>query len=344
MNRKERRQASASVRAKSLPGADPALARDFRDAVQYLQAGRLHDSDLAHRRVLAKLPRHAPSLHHLGLIAFKRNARSEAVDYIRQSLAADPNYHQAWLNLAVILGEMRRAEEAIDACRQCMALQPTNSEAYAVLGNLLRVAQYNVEAAAAYSDSLRLKPAQPEVLARLGELLLKSGDAFEALSHCRRALEIDPTHEAARTLERRILASTGALDRAEALLDAQSKSPAELAQNLDQLGAFLRAERRHEEAVTIYRKIVMLEPDRADWKFNLALALEGLGAKRGGVCQLPGGTRNRAGSRRGLRQCRMPAAKHGHANRCDPGFRTCDQTRSQSGYQPLQLGGVIQAA
>ncbi len=161
MNRKERRQASASVRAKSLPGADPALARDFRDAVQYLQAGRLHDSDLAHRRVLAKLPRHAPSLHHLGLIAFKRNARSEAVDYIRQSLAIDPNYHQAWLNLAVILGEMRRAEEAIDACRQCMALQPANSEAYAVLGNLLRVAQNNVDAAAAYSDSLRLKPAQP---------------------------------------------------------------------------------------------------------------------------------------------------------------------------------------
>ena len=144
MNRKERRQASASVRAKSLPGADPALARDFRDAVQYLQAGRLHDSDLAHRRVLAKLPRHAPSLHHLGLIAFKRNARSAPVDYIRQSLAIDPNYHQAWLNLAVILGEMRRAEEAIDACRQCMALQPTKSEAYAVL-QLLRVAQNNVE-------------------------------------------------------------------------------------------------------------------------------------------------------------------------------------------------------
>jgi protein O-GlcNAc transferase len=133
MNRKERRQASASVRAKSLPGTDPALARDFRDAVQYLQAGRLHDSDLAHRRVLAKLPRQAPSLHYLGLMAFKRNARSEAVDYIRESLAVDPNYHQAWLNLAVILGEMRRAEEAIDACRQCMALQPSNSEAYAVL-------------------------------------------------------------------------------------------------------------------------------------------------------------------------------------------------------------------
>ena len=125
MNRKERRQASASVRAKSLPGADPALARDFRDAVQYLQAGRLHDSDLAHRRVLAKLPRHAPSLHHLGLIAFKRNARSAAVDYIRQSLAIDPNYHQAWLNLAVILGSWCANRPELAMMRQFPAQTPS---------------------------------------------------------------------------------------------------------------------------------------------------------------------------------------------------------------------------
>ena len=90
MNRKERRQASANARAKPLPAVDPVLARDFRDAVQYLQAGKLHESDLAHRRVLAKSPRHAPSLHHLGLIAFKLNARPDAVDYIRQSLTIDP--------------------------------------------------------------------------------------------------------------------------------------------------------------------------------------------------------------------------------------------------------------
>jgi len=279
MNRKERRQASANARAKPLSAVDPVLARDFRDAVQYLQAGKLHESDLAHRRVLAKSPRHAPSLHHLGLIAFKLNARPDAVDYIRQSLTIDPRNHQAWLNLAVILGEMRHADEAIDACRRCMALQPTSSEAFAVLANLLRIAQNNVDAAAAYSDSLRLKPAQPDILTRLGELMLQSGDAAEALVHCRRALEINPSHEAAGTLERRILASTESLDTAQALLEAQAKTPAELAQSLDQLGAFLRAERRHQEAVSVYRKAILLEPNRADWIFNLALALEGSGQK-----------------------------------------------------------------
>jgi len=279
MNRKERRLALANFRAKPSPGVDPEIARDYRDAVLLLQAGKLRDSEIAHRRVLAKLPRHAPSLHHLGLIAFKRNAHREAVDFIQQSVAIEPDYHQAWLNLAVILGEMRRAEEAIDACRRCLTLRPDDAEPYSVLGNLLRVARNNVDAAAAYAQSLQLKPDQPAILVRLAELIMKSGNDVEALDNCRRALEIDPGHEAARILESRILASTGNLGAAEALLEAQSKSPAERAQSLDKLGAYLRAERRYEEAVSVYRKTIELEPDRADWMFNLALALEGLGQK-----------------------------------------------------------------
>ena len=235
--------------------ADPALARDFRDAVQYLQAGKLHEFRSRPPPRAGKIATTCSEPASPWPNRFQTQCSQRAVDYIRQSLAIDPNYHQAWLNLAVILGEMRHAEEAIDACRQCMALQPTSSEAFAVLGNLLRIAQNNVDAAAAYSDSLRLKPAQPDILTRLGELMLQSGDALKHLSHCRRALEINPSHEAAGTLERRILASTGSLDTAQALLEAQAKSPAELAQNLDQLGAFLRAERRHEEAVSVYRKV-----------------------------------------------------------------------------------------
>jgi predicted O-linked N-acetylglucosamine transferase (SPINDLY family) len=277
MNRKERRQGLARARTKAVPGDDASLT--FRDAVLYLQAGELDESERAHRRVLEKLPRHAPSLHHLGLIAFKRNAYADAVGYVRQSVAADPKYHQAWLNLAIILGEMRRSEEAIAACRQCMALQPQSADAYAVLGNLLRVAENFNAAAAAYADSLRLNPAQPDVLVGFAELLLQSGETTGALERCRKALEIDPAYEPAQNLERRIMTSAVSLDAAQALMEAQAKSPAELAKNLDQLGAALSKERRYQEAVAVYRRAIQLEPDKADWIFNLALCLDGLGQK-----------------------------------------------------------------
>jgi predicted O-linked N-acetylglucosamine transferase (SPINDLY family) len=277
MNRKERRRALATSRQAPMLGVDEAVARDFREAVLHLKGGRLTDSEIAHRRVLAKVPRHAPSLHHLGLIAFKRNARSEAVDYIRQSLAIDPRSHHAWLNLAVILGELRNTREAIDACRQCLALQPENSEPYVVLGNLLRLAENHAEAIAAYSRALQLKAEQPVALARLGDLLLQAGNIAEARAHCRRALEIDPLCEEARSLERRILASTGSVEQIEASLKARVRSPAELARSLDELGTFLRGERRYEEAVVAYQRAILADPGRADTMFNLALAYEGLG-------------------------------------------------------------------
>lgn len=279
MNRRQRRLAQSKSGAPQAHGGESHLAHDFREAVAHLQQGRLQQSEEAHRRVLAKAPRHAPSLHHLGLIAFKRNARPEAVDYIRQSLAIDPDAHQAWLNLAVILGEARRLDEAIEACRRSLTLQ-ASAESYAVLGNLLRVAQHTADAIAAYSDSLKLKPEQPAVLVKQGELLLQSGRSADALALCHEALARDPGHADARKLELRILASTGELESVEAIIDTQSGDPVGRAHVCDDLATALRAQRRFAEATTVQRRAIALVPDRADFHFNLALALDGLGHKQ----------------------------------------------------------------
>ncbi|HEY8193579.1 MAG TPA: tetratricopeptide repeat protein [Hyphomicrobium sp.] len=275
MNRRERRRANSSAAPQQV---DPVIARDFRDAVEYLQAGEWRNSELAHRRVLAKVPHHAPSLHHLGLIAHKRDAGIEAVDYIRRSLASNPRYHQAWLNLAIILGELQRSTEAIEACRQCVALQPENSAAFEVLGNLLRIAQNNADAMEAYLASLRLKPEQPVVLVRLGELMLQAGKAREALGYCRQAIAIDPAHQGARKLERQILATSSTND-AEAALVAQAANPSDLARSLDELGTFLRTQWRFEEAIDVYSRAALADPACADPMFNMALAFESLGRK-----------------------------------------------------------------
>ena len=253
-----------------------------------------------------------------------------------------PHNHQAWLNLAVILGEMRHADEAIDACRRCMALQPASSEAFAVLGNLLRIAQNNVDAAAAYSDSLRLKPAQPDILTRLGELMLQSGDAAEALVHCRRALEINPSHEAAGTLERRILASTGSLDTAQALLEAQAKTPAELAQSLRPIGRlFTRraAPRGGGQRLSQERSFSNRTVPIGSLTWRSRLRVQGKKKRR---LRITRRASNRSGSRRGLRQRRMSAAKHEHAHGRDSGIRACAQTRPRSRCRPLQPGCDVQ--
>jgi protein O-GlcNAc transferase len=277
MNRKERRRALAVSQPVPQQIENPEAARRYHEAVQHLKFGRLTESEVAHRRVLSLVPNHAPSLHHLGLISYKRQDLDSAVDFLRQSLSVQPDYHEAWLNLAIILGEMRRSKEAIEACRQCLSLQPQSAEPHTVLGNLLRVAENDVEAIAAYVRALELKPDQPLLLARLGELLLKSGEKEAAAAHCKRALELDPNLEEARSLDRRILAALRPAHIIATEISAQSKTGPERAKSLDELATYLREERRYAEAADLCRRAVAADPDTADRHFNLALALEGLG-------------------------------------------------------------------
>lgn len=279
MTRKQRRHMQATARIAPAAGHDARLVQDFREAVRHLQDGRLAQSAEAHRRVLARSPRHAPSLHNLGLIAFKSNNLAEAIDYIRRSLDADPKQSQAWLNLALLLAEARRLDEAVSACRQSLALQPENAKAHAALGDLLHRGRNAVDAVAAYGDSLKLQPGQPAVLVKMGQLAM-SADPAAALAYCRQALALDPQHAGARGLEQRILAAGGESQDAAARIEAETSDPAERARRYDALAMFLVGENRFAEAVPLLRRATAAQPEQTELHFHLAQALAGAGQKR----------------------------------------------------------------
>ncbi len=273
MSRKQRVMQSGARSARASDGE--ALARDFREAVQHLEAGRLKQSEEAHRRVLARAPRHAPSLHNLGLIAFRTDAPDRGVDYLRRSLEIDPRAPTAWQNLALMLADQRRLDEAIEACRHGLALAPKDAKANAVLGHLLEAVRRTDEAADAYERSLAESPNQPKVLVKLGELRLRSGRAADAAALCQRALSLDPESAAAGALEQRILAATGKLEAAEARIAARTGDPAVQARLYDELASFLRARRLFREAIPIQRRAVSCVPEKAEYHFNLAATLDG---------------------------------------------------------------------
>jgi protein O-GlcNAc transferase len=273
MTRKQR-PTQPRPRGPQAPGDATAL-RDFREAVQHLQAGRLRESEEAHRKILARTPRHAPSLHNLGLIAFRTNAPEQAVDYLRQSLAIDPSAHTAWQNLALVLGEQRRMDEAIEACRQCLALVPNDAKAHAILGNLLHAMKRTDEAMAAFARSIEIKSDQPKLLVRLGDLVLQSGKPAEAMLLCHQALALDPACIEAQALEQHILAANGKLDAAQVMIEARTEDPAERARLYDELASFLRSRKRFKEAIPIARRALAAMPQNAEYHFNLAAALDG---------------------------------------------------------------------
>ncbi|MFT3730980.1 MAG: tetratricopeptide repeat protein [Hyphomicrobium sp.] len=277
MNRRERRRAEATSRHVPQQIQNAETARHFQEAVQHLKSGRFNELEVAHRRVLSVIPKHAPSLHHLGLIAINRQDPVTAVELIRQSVDIQPDYHEAWLNLAIILGDLRYSKEAIEACEKCVALRPEKAEHHAVLGNLLRVAKKNAEAMTAYLTSLEIRPDNAVVLARLGQLHLASGEFEAATACCKRALELDPKLEEARQLERRLSLASRSLDMLIADIEANSKTGVQRAKKFDDLATYLRDERRFSEAADLCRRAIEADPGGAEYFFNYALNLEALG-------------------------------------------------------------------
>ena len=63
----------------------PALARLFDEAQDLHQAGRLADAKARYDRILAEDPRHGPTLHMVGLMAYQVGQNDLAVDILSRA-------------------------------------------------------------------------------------------------------------------------------------------------------------------------------------------------------------------------------------------------------------------
>ncbi len=127
-------------------------------ALQHLQAGRLAEAEPLFHRVLAVNPRHADSLHLLGVIAYQTGRQDLAVDLIRKAIAINPREASLRSNLGNVLLQQGRLDEAVAYYRKAIELKPDLAEAHNGLGNALRELGQFDEAQRAYQRALELAP------------------------------------------------------------------------------------------------------------------------------------------------------------------------------------------
>src|SRR5260370_16287531 len=115
---RNRWQAARKLRPTEMPVGRESIAREFDQASRYLQVGRLAEAEALYRGILAAEPRHAESLHHSGLVAWKLGRAAEAAELIGRALEVRPDYAEAWSNFGVVLQAIGRVAEAVAACRK----------------------------------------------------------------------------------------------------------------------------------------------------------------------------------------------------------------------------------
>jgi predicted TPR repeat methyltransferase len=201
------------------------------------------------RQALTLDPKHADSLHLLGLVHWQTNRLDLAVDLIGSAIRCNPNNHEYFLNLGELLRYQNKLDDARKSFDIAIKLAPNLAAGWIKLGNLLQIQRRYDEVLLAYEHAFTLDPnnAQPPALS--GGVLLELRRYEEALAKCDVSLAISP-------------------HQAEALCIK---------------GDCLRILGRNAEAAASYGQASELEPDRvAVWRM-LGKVLEQFGDRAGAI-------------------------------------------------------------
>lgn len=210
MNRAERKKQEARQGSQALGQLQPT----FSQAVAHHQAGRLQQAADLYQQILAEQPRHADTLHLLGLVAYKTGRLDEAAGLIAEAIRQDPAKAPYCFNLGVVLQKQGKLDDAVEAYRRAVKLNPSHLEAQSNLGNVLLEQGKLDQAAAAHQQALRLNPNSAEAHNNLGVALKEQGKFAQAVASYEQALKLNSQHVEAQNNLGVALRDHGKLDEA----------------------------------------------------------------------------------------------------------------------------------
>ncbi len=187
----------------------------FFEAVRFHQGGEFSKAESLYREILATDPRHAGTLHLLGVLCNQTGRLDEGIPLIRQAITLNPLAAVFHTNLGIALIEKGQYAEGIEALRQASRLSPNNADAHRDLGYALSGQGMLREAMECLGQALRINPNHAEAYNDLGNVYYKQERLAEACQCFQNALQINPNHFSAATSEGVIHARQGNLIKAE---------------------------------------------------------------------------------------------------------------------------------
>jgi tetratricopeptide (TPR) repeat protein len=278
MNRKQRR--AEQPRGNAVPdmrAAERTVQALFIAGLQYHKAGRLNEAERGYRQVLMLNPRHADSLHLLGVIANQKGDHGLAIRQISEAIsivATEASYHS---NLGTALWKQGRLNAAIACYRRALELKPDYPTAHFNLGTVLWKQGRPAEADVCYRAAIHFRPDYPEAYDNLGTLFKEQGRPEEAISCYRQAIALRPEYPEAHNNLGTALLEQGRTDEAVACYHDALKLKPDYADGHFNLGNAVWELGQTDAAVGCYRNALALRPDHADAYHNLGVALKELG-------------------------------------------------------------------
>jgi tetratricopeptide (TPR) repeat protein len=238
-------------------------------AIQLHQRGQLTEAERIYRQILELDPRHADSLHLLGVLAHQVGRNDVAVELIRKAIAVDKRPAAFHSNLGTALQALGRLEEAAACYERALAINPELAEAEMNLGAVLESQGKRELAEARFRRALQLRPNLAEAHVNLGNILQAQGKLEEAAASHERAMALKPEFAEAHFNHANALQAQGKMEEAVAGYKCALALKPGVAEAHGNLGNALLALQKLDDAEACYARALELKPDYAEAWYNL---------------------------------------------------------------------------
>jgi len=226
------------------------FAQFYRKALDLHRDGRFAEAEAGYRELLSQNPRHADTLHLLGILLHQTEHHVEAANTIAKAVALDPHNSDYLNNHGLALRAAGQHEAALASYLKAVRITPHDADIHTNLGNVYQELGRHEEAAGCFRRVLHGSP--------------KDLDARNALCHALQSLA-DQDHAA------------GQFQQAEAAYEELLQLAGGQPHLYYNLGNAQRELGKTAEAVASYEKALKLAPDDADIHNNLGNVLRELG-------------------------------------------------------------------
>ncbi len=206
-----------------------------------------------------------------GIAAAARGAGDEAIAWLNQAVALQPDFAAAQANLGLLLVALRRHAQAEPHLGAAVALMPGDAALRNALGVAQEALQRYADAETTYRGALAVEPGLAEAHANLGNCLRRLGRLFEAEAHLARAIELKPDDAVAHFNLGVLLQDREEFDRAVAEYRQALVHRPDFIEALNNLGSCLRNQGFVDEARVVFERILELRPTQVEAHCNLAL-------------------------------------------------------------------------